>query len=92
VSEGIEYALLKVRKEQREKYAGHAYVGVPLARVSKRGRTHQQTLEVQMMEHLFKTRRRIRSGVMFTEAAPETIEYIKHAYTVRVTRNKGMIL
>lgn len=75
VSEGGDYALLKVKKDKRDKYSGHAYVGVPLSRVSTsvRGRNRQQAMEVEMMEHLFKAKRRIRSGVMFTEAANDAI-------------------
>jgi hypothetical protein len=88
VSEGGDYALIKLRKDCREKFSNHAYVGVSLARIStsRRGRTKQQASELQMMEHLLKNKKRIRTGVMFTEAAPDTIEHIKNTYSVRVTR------
>jgi len=47
-----------------------------------------------MIEHLLLTKkRRIRTGVMFTQAAQEAIEYIiKNQPTCRVTRNQTALM
>ena len=46
----------------------------------------------EMMEHLLKHKKQIRSGVLFTVASPETIEYIRKTYKpaeARVTRRNA---
>lgn len=70
-----EYALLKIKKEVREaKYSSHSYVAVCLKLKPKTTQLQRQKEGVQMIQHLLLTKkRRIRTGVMFTQATQEAI-------------------
>ena len=56
--------------------------------------SQRQKEGVQMIEHLLLTKkRRIRTGVMFTQANQEAIDYIiKNQPTCRVTRNQKALM
>ena len=96
MTEQGEYALLKIKKEFRDKkYSSHTYVAVSLKLSTSKAPRYQtrgqrQREGVQLIEHLFMQKRRIRTGIMFTQATDEAIEYLfRMAPTTRVTRQQA---